>query len=367
MNIQHVKNYINENLTIHISLYDIASYMNYSPYYFSRYFRKAAGETIMEYVRRQRLRAAAGELINEGCNICHLAIKYCFESQDGFCRAFQRYYGVSPGYYKKNHNKSILNDQKEMTDFNMNTLKFYKEAVCSYEEKYKLLPTIKELLNLANIARKSGIFALEDKLDKLEHQFFRKALEMIIDGTEPEILRQQLLNLAFFGGNTGYELMMRLLITEGVIAIQKGLTSYMIRDLLISYLGDDFIKESESYFEFDSDSKSKTIEKFIALTASKKVISKECSLLEEPLSKMNNRSLARLLREIDIMTLAYAIYGSSGIIQEKVLKHISERQACILIEEISGMEEIISIEVSKEQKKILEVLKSLVENGDVMV
>ncbi len=35
MNIQDVKNYINENLTERISLNYIAAHMNYSPYYFS--------------------------------------------------------------------------------------------------------------------------------------------------------------------------------------------------------------------------------------------------------------------------------------------------------------------------------------------
>ena len=52
MNIQDVKNYINENLTEQISLDYIAAHMNYSPYYLSRYFKKMTGETIMEYVRR---------------------------------------------------------------------------------------------------------------------------------------------------------------------------------------------------------------------------------------------------------------------------------------------------------------------------
>ncbi len=40
MNIQDVKNYINENLKEQISLDYIAAHMHYSSYYLSRYFRK---------------------------------------------------------------------------------------------------------------------------------------------------------------------------------------------------------------------------------------------------------------------------------------------------------------------------------------
>ncbi len=43
------------------------------------------------------------------------------------------------------------------------------------------------------------------------------------------------------------------------------------------------------------------------------------SLLEEPPAKMDSRSLQRLLREVDFITIASAIGGVGGEIQKKVL------------------------------------------------
>ncbi len=99
----------------------------------------------MEYVRRQRLRAAISELMNESSNVCEIALKYCLESQDGFCRAFKRYYGVTPGNYKRCHVELISkskNDYEELNYIMLNS-QVYKEARCSNDEKEKILPVIK--------------------------------------------------------------------------------------------------------------------------------------------------------------------------------------------------------------------------------
>ncbi len=369
MNIQDVKNYISENLTEQISLEYIAAHMSYSPYYFSRYFRKMTGETIMEYVRRQRLRAALSELMNGSSNVCKIAIKYCFESQDGFCRAFKRYYGMTPGNYKRCHveltNKSKI-DYGEL-NYTMLNSQIYKEARCSNHEKEKLLSVIQKILDLSMDARKEGLFSLENKIESLDNLFFQKALEMLIDGTEPDILKERLLNYALCGDNKGYELLVRIIILEGILAIQKGMPTFMIRDMLVTYLGDDYIEESDKYFGIDPTSKKKIRDNFIFSVIDKKILSKECSLLEDPLIKMDSRSIQRLLREIDLMTLADAISGSSGAIQEKVLMNMSERQACAIIEEISNMDKIIMQEVINAQKSILKIIKLLVERGDILI
>ncbi len=369
MNIKDVKNYINENLTEQISLDYIAAHMNYSPYYLSRYFKKMTGETIMEYVRRQRLRAAVSELMNESSNVCEIALKYCFESQDGFCRAFKRYYGVTPGNYKRCRveliNKS-KNDYEELNYIMLNS-QIYKEAKCSNDEKEKLLPVIKKILDLSMEARNEGLFSLENKIEILDNLFFQRALAMLIDGTEPDIIKERLLNYALYGDNEGYELLVRIIILEGILAIQKGMPTFMIRDMLVTFLGDNYIEESDKYFGIDHASQNKIKDKFMFSVKEKKVFSKECSLLEDPLTNMDSRSIQRLIREIDLMTLADALSGASGAIQEKVLMNMSGRQACVVIEEISSMDKIILQEVTNAQKIMLKALKILVEHGDILI
>ncbi|GAA5213963.1 flagellar motor protein [Corallincola platygyrae] len=54
-------------------------------------------------------------------------------------------------------------------------------------EQHKKLVT--ELLDWADVARQKGFLALEEALDKEKDPFTRKALIMLIDGEEPEVIR----------------------------------------------------------------------------------------------------------------------------------------------------------------------------------
>ena len=88
--------------------------------------------------------------------------------------------------------------------------------------------------------------------------------------------------------------------------------------------------------------------------------------MEEPLSRMDNRSLQRLLRDIDICNLAIAISGSSGPIQTRILKNISRRSVASLIHEIEACETPGVSEIVNSQKKILETMVSLKNQGDII-
>ncbi|MDO5519476.1 MAG: motility protein A [bacterium] len=49
--------------------------------------------------------------------------------------------------------------------------------------------TIKEIIGLANTARKEGLLALEEASGSLEDPFLKKGLLLIVDGTDPELVR----------------------------------------------------------------------------------------------------------------------------------------------------------------------------------
>ena len=51
---------------------------------------------------------------------------------------------------------------------------------------------IKLLVEFADTARKEGLLALEPRLADIDDAFFKKGMEMAVDGTDPESLREQL-------------------------------------------------------------------------------------------------------------------------------------------------------------------------------
>jgi chemotaxis protein MotA len=51
---------------------------------------------------------------------------------------------------------------------------------------------IEQIVEFGNIVRKQGILALEPKLQEVEDPFFKKGLQLLIDGTEPRVMREVL-------------------------------------------------------------------------------------------------------------------------------------------------------------------------------
>jgi len=58
-----------------------------------------------------------------------------------------------------------------------------------FEKKYDYETLIGEIIGMANIARKEGLFALEETSEKTENEFLKKGIMMVVDGTDPELVR----------------------------------------------------------------------------------------------------------------------------------------------------------------------------------
>ncbi len=50
--------------------------------------------------------------------------------------------------------------------------------------------TITKILDLANVSRKQGLLALENKMKEIKDPFFRKGVQLIVDGTDPKAVHE---------------------------------------------------------------------------------------------------------------------------------------------------------------------------------
>ena len=62
--------------------------------------------------------------------------------------------------------------------------------VPSYEEE-RIIST---LVDFSEKARREGLLALEDDLEEVEEEFMRKGIQLVVDGTDPDIIRSVLYN-----------------------------------------------------------------------------------------------------------------------------------------------------------------------------
>lgn len=87
-----------DNQELNISF--LSSNLFISPYYLQRLFFSSIGRTIGSYIRERRL-TKAGTDIKKGEKVIEVAIKYGYESQESFTRAFKKFHGITPGIAKK--------------------------------------------------------------------------------------------------------------------------------------------------------------------------------------------------------------------------------------------------------------------------
>ena len=74
----------------------------------------------------------------------------------------------------------------------LNILKYGKIAL--YLKNYEKEKLISTLVSFSEQARREGLLALEDSLDELEDKFLEKGLRLVVDGTDPTLIKNILYN-----------------------------------------------------------------------------------------------------------------------------------------------------------------------------
>lgn len=98
--LQKVLAYVDCHIFEKISLCDLSEIAGYSPFYFSKLFSEAMGMPVTGYIRIRKLQHAIVDLL-EGQKVLDVALRYAFDSHEGFTRAFTQLFGSSPSKIRK--------------------------------------------------------------------------------------------------------------------------------------------------------------------------------------------------------------------------------------------------------------------------
>ncbi|MBU9854083.1 flagellar motor switch protein FliG [Rahnella bonaserana] len=89
--------------------------------------------------------------------------------------------------------------------------------------------------------------------------------------------------------------------------------------------------------------------------------------LFENLVEIEDRSIQRILQEIENESLIVALKGAEGPLREKFFRNMSRRQAEIMKEDLGSRGPIRMSQVEAEQKSILLIVRRLAETGEVVI
>ncbi|ATY03228.1 flagellar motor switch protein FliG [Klebsiella aerogenes] len=89
--------------------------------------------------------------------------------------------------------------------------------------------------------------------------------------------------------------------------------------------------------------------------------------LFENLVEVDDRSIQRLLQDVDNESLLIALKGAEQPLREKFLKNMSQRAADILRDDLANRGPVRMSQVENEQKAILQIVRRLAESGEMII
>lgn len=93
--------FIESRLADELTIDELAGQSFFSKTHYQRLFREIVGEPVMEYIKKRRLQQAGQSLLACRDSVLEIALRYGYDSHEGFSRAFKAYFGVSPVKFRK--------------------------------------------------------------------------------------------------------------------------------------------------------------------------------------------------------------------------------------------------------------------------
>ena len=94
--LQEIVSYIDENITVKLTVEDIAAHSYMSQTYLQCLFKERYGMPLGEYVRKCRMKRSM-ELLATEERVSDIAYDIGFEHESSFVRSFKREFGMTPG------------------------------------------------------------------------------------------------------------------------------------------------------------------------------------------------------------------------------------------------------------------------------
>ena len=94
---------------------------------------------------------------------------------------------------------------------------------------------------------------------------------------------------------------------------------------------------------------------------------KKLMFVFEDIIYVEDRSMQKVLKEIDTSELALALKSASDEVKEKIFKNVSKRAAALIKEEIEYMGPVRLRDVEEAQQRIVNIVRRLEEEGEIVI
>jgi hypothetical protein len=239
---------------------------------------------------------------------------------------------------------------------------FCQQIRVGKDAKRQCLGLVSEILFLATKARNYGLLSLGKEAEEGASFLLRKGLQLAMDGVKSQTARTILELYIFTEDYTGKDLLERCLILEGVMGILEGMHPKLLREILLSFLGEsghNLYKE-----EFETREREK-LESYLKKIEEQPAASSSSAKLGNVIANLNGKTIKQFLQAINIDDLAKAIKDMDGKVQIKVFSHLPERSASLLLESVQKIDSIETHETLQAQNKVVAIISEMRDQGRI--
>lgn len=176
-------------------------------------------------------------------------------------------------------------------------------------------------VELSRIARKQGLLALDVEIERDNNFFLATAVGMVVDGVDPQTIRDILQAMIQSGKHSGSALLSRLLIAEGTISLQQSDHPRIIALRLSAMLGEQYVEQIGNELFSLRDSKA-TLHKFLESVNTKKALP-DSENFEYVFLQLDDRTIQQVLRGVHEPVLLEALRGCGYTLIWKMLQNVS--------------------------------------------
>ena len=245
-------------------------------------------------------------------------------------------------------------------------------------KKNHLLTAMQLVCDLAELARREGLLALEEAVETREAgigtEYLKKLILLVVDGTEREDIKKIAMTRYASSLVRDYEALIYLMYLEGALLIQAGENLRLVEEKMKAFLPNGLYEMYGELQEAKLKAEQKEQEENIIerLCKGKKFWNPKDSgyfvmkLADYTICDISDKALSRLMREVDNMDLALAMKGLSGDARKHIFNCLSERLGKMIAEDMEYMGPVRAVDVLEATQKIIMILIRLIERGEVV-
>lgn len=242
----------------------------------------------------------------------------------------------------------------------------------------KVIDAYNRVVLFENTARKEGLLALEVAAETLDLQdntqcFFDKMMTLVVDGTEPQMVKEIGMNLLISGCYHSYDGLICLMYYQASVMIQGGDHPFLVKQYMKSMLPDFIVKSiNEREHEAELVNVGADKENWIKSLCEDKeeVDAQDFSIVNQTtltVISLSDKEVQRVLREIDNQDLSVAMKGLPGKARARFFDNLSHRLGIMIAENVMYMGSVSMHDVEEACITIMKKVIRLEEKHEIEV